>query len=377
METEVGWAQLLRGLAFYGIFSSVYTLIHISIYFTAAWAFDLKKRGRRRLKIVLGLLILAPAFHGLAGFQVGFTALLAYLWMGLAFYLFLGSELLLLVKKLVRPQVYRAAFIGLLAISVGLIGYGFFEARSPLVRTLELTVPKLPPDRDRVVLAVISDAHLGSVEDKARLERILKGLSGIEYDLLISLGDLIEVGLDRRAWEPLADRLAELKPELGKLAVTGNHEYYTGRYGNMGFTEEFHEKAGFRLLRQAVHRGTYLDFVGLDDDHYGLTGEKRAQTELKLLKTTARTKPVILLKHKPKVFDSSLGLFDLQLAGHTHGGQMWPFNFLVDLTTDYLRGLFDLGRGSKLYVTTGTGTWGPPLRIATGAEITRIVLRAE
>ena len=244
-----------------------------------------------------------------------------------------------------------------------------------MVRQVNLETAKLREGMKTLDIAVISDLHLNSVDLESRLEGALEALGTIQYDLLISLGDLIEVGLDREDWPPLAAELAELKPRLGKYAVMGNHEYYTARYGSPGFAEKFHREAGFILLRQEAEVvAGVIQLVGLDDRHYGLPPAKARSIELNLLQQLSPDLFTILLKHRPEVSQTSLGLFDLQLAGHTHAGQIWPFRYMVGLAFDYVRGLYDLGSGSRLYVAQGTGTWGPPMRVGTQAEITLIRL---
>ena len=367
--------QLIAGLTFFSVFTSVYLIMHWPVYYATVKTFFRKRKGRWPLRIFFAAMILGPGLTNLSGYQSGPLAQVVFTWMGLLFYLFLGSLPLLLVRIFAGPKALRIGFVLLLAVSLGITAYGWVNARRVVVRQVNLETTKLPEGLKKLDIAVISDLHLNSVDLEGRLDRTLEALGSIRYDLLISLGDLIEVGLDKQNWPPLADRLAELRPRLGKYAVMGNHEYYTARYGSSGFAQKFHQKAGFTLLRQEAEVvAGVVQLVGLDDRHFGISPGKARSIELNLLQQLSPDLYTILLKHRPEVSQTSLGLFDLQLAGHTHGGQIWPFKYVVGLIFDYLGGLYDLGSGSRLYVVQGTGTWGPPLRVGTKAELTLIRL---
>lgn len=366
-------SQIIQGLIFFALFTTVYAVVHLPIFFQTAWAFELKGRGRRVLAAIFGLLLISPALHALTGYQAGPTAAAAYLWMALAFYLFWGCLLLIPIRLLAGRRVGRIAFFLFLALSVGLTSHGFFEARWPRVKEISLATTKLPPKMNSLRILLIGDLHLFSVEADSRLERILKVIEPMDFDLLVSVGDLIDVGLDRAEWRPLARKLARFKPRLGKYAVFGNHEYYSSHYGHQEFAGDFHREAGFVVLRQEaeVVQGV-VQLVGLDDPHYGLKRNSARSLEFNLLKQMDRSKLTILLKHQPQVEQTSLGLFDLQLSGHTHGGQVWPFSLLVRLVYPRWRGLYKLEGGSLLYVTVGAGTWGPPVRVGAKPEVVLI-----
>jgi predicted MPP superfamily phosphohydrolase len=369
--------NLLAGLIFFSVFTSIYTLLHWPIFSHTALALGLGRPSRWILRLLLALLILGPVFHSLTGRQVSPTALITYLWMALAFYLFLAGLILIPVRLLLSAKAFGLLWLMVVLAAGFVVGNGYFQAKQVKVRELTLTTNKLPPGMKELKLVQISDLHLHSVESHTRLERLIKVLEPLSFDLLISTGDLIEAGLDRADWHPLARRLAGLKPKLGKYAVFGNHEYYAGRFGDQGFAQKFHAEAGFIVLRQEAEKVAGLvQLVGLDDPAFGL-GRNRARTvELNLLQRLDPELPVILLKHQPQVEETSLSLFDLQLSGHTHGGQLWPFNYLVETRFPRYRGLHELGGGSRLLVSIGTGTWGPPVRVGARPEVVLIRLKA-
>jgi len=370
--------QILPGLVFLTVFTSIYTLLHWPIFSHTALALGLGRPGRWVLRLLLALLILGPVIHNLNGRQVSFTALITYLWMALAFYLFLAGFILIPFRLLASPRAFSLLWLTVVLAAGVIVGHGFLQARQIQVRELTLTTKKLPPGMEELRIVHLSDLHLHSVESQTRLERLIRVLEPLSYDLLVSTGDLIEAGLDRTDWRPLARRLAAIKPRLGKYAVFGNHEYYAGRFGDQGFALDFHAQAGFVVLRQEAEKvAGLIQLAGLDDPAFGLRRNRARTVEFNLLQRLDPDLPAILLKHQPQVEETSLGLFDLQLSGHTHGGQMWPFNYLVETRYPRYKGLHDLGGGSRLWVTIGAGTWGPPVRVGTRAEVVLIRLKAE
>jgi hypothetical protein len=151
---------------------------------------------------------------------------------------------------------------------------------------------------------------------------------------------------------------------LGKFAVIGNHEYYPGLEQSLGFLK----RAGFFMMRnEAITVKGSLNIAGIDDPAVGITVDETA-----VLSSVQNGLFTLYLKHRPNVPDATLGLFDLQLSGHTHRGQIYPFNYIVSIPYPYLNGFFSLEQGSYLYTSRGTGTWGPPIRILSPPEVTII-----
>jgi hypothetical protein len=346
--------------------------MHWLVFSQACLAMDLHGQGQALAAAWFAAMILAPAAQ--AGRWWRPFSALAYGWMGLVFYLFLGSIPLAVLGALAGPSVQRPAFWVLAATSLGLCLYGLVNARQIRVRRLVLATDTLPPGLEKIGLAVISDVHLYSVEAGSRLRRVLAVLGTLEFDVLLSLGDLIEVGAHRGDWMATAGRLALLRPRLGKYAVNGNHEAYANHVAGQDFSAKFHEAAGFDLLRgQTACPGREIRLAGLD--YRGATPGSSPVTGQDLaakLDQEPGAGPSVLLKHEPVLEPGTEGVFDLQLSGHTHCGQMWPFYYLVKAMFPRLKGLYDLDGAGKLYVSTGTGTWGPPMRIGTTPEITLV-----
>jgi predicted MPP superfamily phosphohydrolase len=171
---------------------------------------------------------------------------------------------------------------------------------------------------------------------------------------------MVDAQVDRL--DGLSQMWNELEPPLGKFAVTGNHEYYAGLKSSV----EFMRESGFEVLRGSGREiGENLYIAGVDDP----TGGDSAD-EMALLGNAAKSRYVILLKHRPEVDQMAEGLFDLQLSGHSHRGQIFPFTLLTAIEYPMQNGLYELENSSFLYTSRGTGTWGPPMRIFSPPEIT-------
>jgi len=295
-------------------------------------------------------------------------AWLIYGWMGVSF-LFFTLILLWSLAGWIAVHVglawpgARASFAAIGIVTLGLAAYGAYAAWHPRVERLEIESDKLPAGFPGLRLVQISDVHLGVLAGKRRLASIMHEVAALKPDILVSTGDLVDAQahfLDGRSGQ-----LASFQPRYGKFAVTGNHE----RYAGLAHAIDFHEQAGFHMLR-----GTYVDVAGIIlagvDDPAVLGG---ASHESGWLNKIPPGRFVILLKHQPVV--DPAGRFDLQLSGHTHEGQIFPFSLLVRRVYPMVAGKYSLANGGMLYVSRGTGTWGPPMRLLAPAEITVIDLK--
>jgi predicted MPP superfamily phosphohydrolase len=194
------------------------------------------------------------------------------------------------------------------------------------------------------------------------LTDLLAKVAELKPDVLVSTGDLVDA--QAHHLDGLSSLLAAYKPRLGKIAVTGNHEHYVG----LEHALAFHVRSGFQVLHGESIEVAGITIAGVDDPAVigGDIGEARFLDKIKA------GRYVILLKHQPRVDPKAH--FDLQLSGHTHDGQIFPFKYLVQLVYPMTRGRYALDNGGQLYVSRGTGTWGPPIRILAPPEITLIEL---
>lgn len=265
------------------------------------------------------------------------------------------------------PQATIAA-IGVLVVLA--LAWGLVEAQSIYLHRITLTVPGLPRGLEGVTIAQISDLHLGASTGRGRLDKTLRLIEQAHPDVLVATGDLPDSQLANI--RPLAEAMRGVSAPLGKFAVLGNHEFYIG----VGNAVPFLELAGFRVLRrEAVTVGAGLRIAGVDDPAGRYAGGPDLTDEQAVL-PAEKTAPTILLKHHPIVRESSLGRFDLQLSGHTHGGQFLPWHAVTRLVYRHYRGWYDLPGGSVLYATTGAGTWGPPVRLLARPEVALFTLTA-
>ena len=298
------------------------------------------------------------------------VAWVSYTWMGYLFLFFcisvvfdLGHALAALLN-VAWPLNAALSFriVGLLAL-VG-VGYGSIEARQIRTEALSITTPKLASGS--VTLAQISDLHLGIMLGDGFLDRIIARLRELKPDIVVATGDIVDGQGDDLA--TLARHFRSYAPPLGAYAVTGNHESYAGLERSLRFLRS----AGFTVLRGESVKAGGIVLVGVDDPSAAGPGQHAGPGAGKALASVTADDFVVLLKHQPVVDDGMP--FDLQLSGHVHGGQIFPFVYLTRLTYGVHTGLTRLAGGRSLYVSRGAGTWGPPIRLFAPPEITLITI---
>lgn len=298
------------------------------------------------------------------------TAWASYTWMGYLFLFFcigllfdLGHALATLLKlNWPLNEAMALRIVGLLALAM--VGYGFFEARQIQVKEVSITTPKLASGR--VTIAQISDLHLGIMRGEGLLDRVIAELREIKPDIVVATGDIVDGQGDNLA--ALARHFHAYTPPLGAYAVTGNHEVYAGLENSLRFLRN----AGFTVLRGEAARAGGIVLVGVDDPSAAASGQQARLDTGKTLASVTTDDFVVLLKHQP-VVDSDIP-FDLQLSGHIHGGQIFPFVYLTRLSYGVHTGLTELADGRRLYVSRGAGTWGPPIRLFAPPEIALITI---
>jgi hypothetical protein len=253
----------------------------------------------------------------------------------------------------------------------GMVVAAFVQGtRPPEVISHEVRLAGLPAALDGTVVVALSDFHLGSLLDGKWLAARVAQVEALKPDVVALLGDLLEGhGAPPRA---LAEGLAGFRAPLGVFAVTGNHEYHGGREGSVRFLEE----AGVRVLRDRwVELRPGLVLAGVDD----LTSRRRRSVAGDPVSAALAARPpgaVVLLSHSPLELERAAAAgAGLVLCGHTHGGQIWPFGYLVQRAYPHLAGRHEVG-GATVIVSRGAGTWGPRMRLWKRGEILRVVLRA-
>ncbi len=266
------------------------------------------------------------------------------------------------------PSIRGWAVIAALLLSA----IGFVQGfRSPVVTEHEVRLAGLPKERDGLVLVAISDLHLGTLIGEPWMRRLIGRVTRLKPDVVAIAGDLVdsEVG----GLERLVPALQTLRAPLGVWAVTGNHEYYAG----LDRSVALFEAAGYRVLRDcAAEVAPGLVLAGVDD--LGARRQFGGRNDQAIERALAQRPPgaVILLSHSPLQAAKAAALgVGLMLSGHTHGGQVWPFNYLVRLSNPLVGGRYEID-GMTVIVGRGTGTWGPRMRLWQPSEILKITLRA-
>ncbi|MFQ5697223.1 MAG: metallophosphoesterase [Myxococcota bacterium] len=246
--------------------------------------------------------------------------------------------------------------------------------RPPQVKRVEIALARWPRALDGFRIVQITDLHIGPILDRRFASEVVRRVNALHPDLIALTGDLVD-GREPLLRDEVAP-LARLAAPRGVFLVPGNHDYYSGIDAWMGRARSL----GLRVLRNARvtigSPGARFDLVGVNDHRASFTHPEQAEDLDAALEDRDPERPWILLAHDPESFHAAARAgVDLQISGHTHGGQVWPFRYLVRLATPFVAGRYRRGR-SQLYVSCGTGFWGPPMRLGAPAEITEIVLRA-
>lgn len=250
--------------------------------------------------------------------------------------------------------------LGALLIVVGSL-WGTVEVLSLRVKRMTLVSPLIPAEVQGYRVVLLSDMHLGSVWNARLFHRMERLLHDETIDLLLNAGDFLD-GPERPEWVEYLASLEALPVRDGKVAVLGNHDFYSGAEHSLAL----HRQAGFRVLRdETVQVTPWLWIYGVDDPH----GHRRRKSPPEL--DLPGQGFGILLKHQPYLKrELAAGHYHLSLSGHTHGGQIFPFNLLVRLSTGWKTGQLQQYGQTQVYITPGTGFWGPPFRFLSRPEIT-------
>jgi predicted MPP superfamily phosphohydrolase len=281
-------------------------------------------------------------------------------WLGMLFYLFWAAVTYGLIVAIVGlPEQWVGAALLMWAVGAGM--YGFIHARAIVVKEVRVTLPNLPEVwRGRRVIWT-SDVHLGQLHGPRFARRVVKLINSVPHDMVCIGGDLYD-GTGAPDIEELAQPWGTCKAPLGVYFITGNHEEYGDRER---FTTAI-RAAGIRTLVDDAVTIDGLQFVGVDYQN-NADKERFAATLAKLVDHTV---PTILLKHEPKDLDIARDAeVQLQVSGHTHRAQLWPLEYVARLAyKGFAYGLKNLD-SLQVYVSSGTGTWGPPMRVGTTGEI--------
>lgn len=310
-------------------------------------------------------------------------------WMGLAFLLFfllllgdiarLGLGLIDRSRGLDPSDPERRAMLarllggGAALLGVGAAGVGVASAFSPVIERIKVPLTKLPAGLSGLRIVQLSDVHVGSTIQRGFIERIVAQVNELSPDVIAITGDLVDGSVE--ALREHVAPLANLKARHGVFFVTGNHEYYSGAQSWVDHLATL----GIRVLRnERISIGDeehgWLDLLGVDDYSARGLASGHGHDVAGAARGRDPSRPSVLLAHQPRsIFDAAKHGVDLQLSGHTHGGQIIPWNFMVRLQQPFVAGL-DRHLDTWIYTHRGTGFWGPPMRVGASSEIAEITL---
>ena len=248
---------------------------------------------------------------------------------------------------------------------------GYINAITPRITRLDLAVHKHAGDLKKLHVVMVSDIHMGTVIGPRRIAAMVKRINSLSPELILIAGDAVDEDLAPVIRHNLGANLQNLKASLGVYGITGNHEYIGGAEAAVAYLRKY----GVKLLRDSVvlvNNSFYI--AGREDrDRERFTGKKR-RSVAELLQDIDKSLPVILLDHQPFQLDlAEKAGADLQLSGHTHHGQMWPASYITTAIYELSHGYLLKGN-THFYVSSGYGSWGPPVRIGTRSEIVDLYL---
>jgi len=334
-------------------------------------------------------MLLQPLGERLLPHHLGrWIALPASTWMGVLFWLLLalgGSEVVLALGEGTAfaaadpgvpesgPGAVRALLVGSLVLLAAALANR--EARrGPRDVRVEIELARWPRELDGYRIVQISDIHIGPTLGRDFARSLTDRVNALAPDLVAVTGDLVDGS--RRYLEEEVAPFGALRGRDGVFFVTGNHDYYSGANDWTEYVREL----GMRTLRNehvAIERaGAHFVLAGVDDHRGDMVSTEGCEDLPRALAGIPGDRAVVLLAHDPSTFKRAHAAgIDLQLSGHTHGGQIWPFHWFVRLAVPFVAGRYRRG-DAELYVSRGTGFWGPPMRLGAPAEITELVLRA-
>jgi uncharacterized protein len=340
--------------------------------------------------VFVGTLMFAAAFGGLPAMMMlghgrrhtDWAAAAGDVLLGAVWVLFAWSvlaqllRLALLVLGVEDPARSRVVAGVVVAVVLALLVWGYAEAmRVPRTRLVDVTISRLGSGLDGLRVAMITDTHFGPIDRSRWSAAVMERVNGIDADIVCHVGDIADGTVDAR--EVQAAPLAAVRGRLARVYVTGNHEYFSEAQGWLDYIESIGWDALHNRHIVVERGGDKLVVAGVDDATARASGVDGHGANLEAALADADPAlPVLLLAHQPKqVTQAVMARVDLQVSGHTHGGQIWPFNFLVRLDQPVVHGLSRHGDRTQLYTSRGTGFWGPPFRVFAPSEITVLTLR--
>jgi predicted MPP superfamily phosphohydrolase len=384
--------KALNFIIFFSIFFTIYGLGNYYIYIRGAQAFP-PGSSLKTPYIILFLIISSSFVVGriLERFTLSFVSevfvWIGSIWLSAMLYFFLMIVFLDLMRLLnhffhyfpywvTNDYIKTKVITGLVALCVVtiLLATGFINALTLQIRTLEITIPKKVAEMKSMNIVAVSDIHLGTIIGRKRFDRIVEKINALQPDIVLFPGDIVDEDLAPVIKDNLGESLKNLKPKYGVYAITGNHEYIGGVEEACRYLSEH----GVAMLRDtAVRINHTLFLIGREDRSIGQFRGKQRKPLEELMQGVDTTSPVVLMDHQPfKLEEAVRNHIDLQLSGHTHHGQLWPLNLITNRVYEISWGYLKKEQ-THIYVSSGAGSWGPPIRLGNTPEIVNIRLSFE
>jgi hypothetical protein len=256
--------------------------------------------------------------------------------------------------------------IGVASVVVIALVIGYFNAKNPRLKTLDIHIPKSADSLKTLNVAVASDIHLGTIIGNGRLKTIVDTINSLHADLVLFPGDIVDEDLAPVIKQNLGETLRTIKAKYGVFAITGNHEYI----GGVEEAYKYLTDHGIRVLRdEVITVDGNITLVGREDRSISQFAGKKRKPLPELMATVDRRFPIIMMDHQPIGLNEAVDAgVDLQLSGHTHHGQIWPFGWITEAIYEVSWG-YTKKNQTHFYVSSGVGTWGPPVRLGNTPEI--------
>lgn len=348
---------------------SLFTKILVTIFVTFSWFAPIVSMTlKRTFPGVPSVIIVSQILYMLFG--LAFILIVVLLVRDFIWYILYYS------KKFNVPNIKDAAWLNKLNIiavifSLLVFSYALYEGlKDPDIKEVELVSSKI---KDKFDIVLITDIHIDQETSDAKIKRLVEKVNSLNPDAVLFVGDMVDGSV--KVLGSKIDILKSLKPKKGTFFTSGNHELYNGfgewilKFSSLGDGFYFIDNISIDIAEQNVF------ILGIPDTRVLRLYPQFLPDLEKVMGKVDSNKYRILMSHAPDVANSlPIGAFDLQVSGHTHGGQIFPFHFLAKIENKFLAGLYDVN-GTKLYVSRGAGYWGPPLRFLAPSEITLIKLR--
>jgi len=369
----------MNPLLFFIAFLGVFILLNMYISRRFIQKLDIQEQSKKYLRIFLVI-----NFFGIIGYMLGRYYLDVANWLYFLFSLPIGVLFLLFCTAIIydisrvllsltpisesrRGFFKKTLDISSFVFASSISARSIYEARFVKLEKVDVTLKGL---KKEYTVVQLSDIHIGGLIDAAFIKDIVQRVNALKPDVVVITGDLVDIDISK-AEAPLSE-LQELDSKYGTFFIVGNHEYFHGI-----------EKIIYRVkslgIRVLENENVY---IGEDGEGFNLAGvydvfgyrAKHHMPDLYQALKNKKNAPTVLLAHQPRYIEEVGSGVDLVLSGHTHGGQLYPFKFLVKLQQPYISGLHQHTKSLQIYVNKGTGFWGPPMRLGASSEITEITL---